>query len=68
VCPECGKKLLVTVAADSIAGALATGESISLNADCHEKTWQASGDEREPLREYLRVAVHSKWEGFRLRG
>ena len=56
VCPECAKELLAEFPTASIAEALATGGSIRLYAQCHNKAWQASCLEREQLREYLEAA------------
>jgi hypothetical protein len=53
VCPECGTESLVELRAASLSEALVTGDSIHLQAACHGRVWQASGIEREQLRQYL---------------
>jgi hypothetical protein len=56
VCPECGKESLTEFPIASIAEALATGSSIRLYVQCHDKAWHANSLEREQLREYLEAA------------
>jgi len=56
VCPECGKESLAEFPSASIAEALATGGSIRLYAECHDKAWQATLLEREQMLEYLQAA------------
>jgi hypothetical protein len=55
-CPVCGKELLTEFPAAAIAEALASGDSIRLQAPCHGKTWHASPLEREQFRQYLDAA------------
>jgi hypothetical protein len=56
VCPGCGKELLTEFPAASLAAALLSGDSVRLSARCHCQVWQASGVEREQLRQYLEAA------------
>jgi hypothetical protein len=60
VCPECGKELLTELPAASIAEALASGSSIHLYAQCHDKAWNADGREREQVRDYWEAAQMSR--------
>jgi hypothetical protein len=60
VCPECAKERLTAFSTGDIAQALATGVSICLHAQCHDKNWHASAIEREQLRQYLEASNLSR--------
>jgi hypothetical protein len=53
VCPECGRESLNRFPIASTIEALVAGDSIRLQVNCHDRSWQASFLEREQLREYL---------------